>query len=150
MSARPGPGALRRQTGHGPGAAPMRVPGGGRALQRRGHGVAGVADPAPGGVGLAHRRLVLRPTPEHLLQLLPPLRLDLPAYLSFLALHGEALPPPVTPVSQREGGPVGIRDCASGAGVWREELLQSLGCVEDKQNSPFPWLGDLEHLTEFL
>lgn len=42
VSARPGPGALGRQAGHGPGAAPMRVPGGGCAQQRRGHGVTGV------------------------------------------------------------------------------------------------------------
>lgn len=41
---------------------------------------------------------------------------------------------------------MGIGDCALGAGVWREEPLQSLGCVEDKQNSLFPRLGDLEHL----
>lgn len=43
---------------------------------------------------------------------------------------------------------MGIQDCASGAGVGREESLQSLGGVEDKQHSPFPpvWGGDLEHL----
>ena len=47
------------------------------------------SDTAAGGVGFAHRRLVCGPPSEHVLQLLPPVPLDLSPGLPFPALHGE-------------------------------------------------------------
>lgn len=54
-----------------------------------GDGFPSSSDIAAGCVGLAHGRLVCGPPSEHVLQLLPPLPLDLSPGLPLLAVHGE-------------------------------------------------------------
>lgn len=56
-----------------------------------GHGFPSTSDTAARCVGFTHRRVVCGPPPEHLLQLLSPVPLDLSASLSFPAVHGECV-----------------------------------------------------------
>lgn len=54
-----------------------------------GDGFPSSSDTAAGCVGFAHRRLVCGPTSEHVLQLLPPLPLDISSGLPLFAVHGK-------------------------------------------------------------
>ena len=54
-----------------------------------GDGFPGSSDTAAGCVGFAHRRLVCGPPSEHVLQLLPPLPLDIPPGLPLSVVHGK-------------------------------------------------------------
>lgn len=54
-----------------------------------GHGIPSSSDIAAGCVGFTHRRLVCGPPSEHVLQLLPPLPLDISSGLPLSAVHGK-------------------------------------------------------------
>lgn len=56
-----------------------------------GHGFPSAPDTAAGCVGFTHGGLVCGPPSEHILQLLPPLPLDISAGLPLPAVHGKAL-----------------------------------------------------------
>ena len=55
----------------------------------RGHGFSGSSDTTARGLGLPDGGLVCGPTPEHVLQLFPPLPLDIPTGLPLPVVHGE-------------------------------------------------------------
>lgn len=55
-----------------------------------GDGFSSSSDIATGCVGFAHRRLVCGPPSEHILQLLPPLPLDISPGLPLSAVHGSS------------------------------------------------------------
>lgn len=61
-----------------------------RLERRGGNGFPSSPDTAAGRVGFAHWRLVCGPPSEHILQLLPPLPLDISPGLPLPALHGKA------------------------------------------------------------
>lgn len=60
------------------------------------NGLADSPDPQAGGLGFGHRRMVLRPRPEHIRQRVASLHLAVPAMFPLHPLHGESLPSPKT------------------------------------------------------
>lgn len=55
------------------------------------NGLADPPDPPAGGLGFGHRRMVLRPRPEHVRQRVASLHLAVPAVFPLHPLHGELL-----------------------------------------------------------